>query len=53
MNDKLDKALNHLNTILPLKKRQDECPPEVREIFTLPEARQFASRFFAPFCSER
>lgn len=32
MNDKLENALKHLNTILPLKKSQDKCPPEVKEL---------------------
>ena len=32
MNEKLEKALTHLNTILPLKQSQDKCEPEVKEL---------------------
>ena len=32
MNNKLENALNRLNTILPLKKSQDKCPPEIKEL---------------------
>lgn len=32
MNTKLDKALNRLTSILPLKRRQDECSDQIREL---------------------
>lgn len=32
MNAKLDKALNRLTSILPLKERQDECSSQIREL---------------------
>ncbi len=32
MNDKLENALKRLNIILPLKKSQDRCDPEVKEL---------------------
>lgn len=32
MNNKLENALNRLNTILPLKKNQDKCSPEIKEV---------------------
>jgi mercuric reductase len=32
MNDKLEKALTRLNSILPLKRSQDSCAPQVREL---------------------
>lgn len=32
MNTKLDKALNRLTSILPLKRRQDKCSDQIREL---------------------
>lgn len=32
MNNKLENALKRLNAILPLKKSQDKCAPEVKEL---------------------
>ncbi|MCB0196333.1 MAG: alkylmercury lyase family protein [Anaerolineae bacterium] len=32
MNNKLENALNHLNSILPLKQSQEACAPEVKEL---------------------
>lgn len=32
MNNKLENALNRLNLILPLKKNQDKCSPEIKEV---------------------
>ena len=32
MNNKLEKALKRLNDILPLKKSQDKCAPEIKEL---------------------
>lgn len=32
MNNKLENALKRLNDILPLKKSQDECAPEIKEL---------------------
>lgn len=32
MNNKLENALNRLNDILPLKKSQDKCAPQIKEL---------------------
>lgn len=32
MNNKLENALKRLNGILPLKKSQDKCAPEIKEL---------------------
>ncbi|MCB0213304.1 MAG: hypothetical protein KDJ52_28435 [Anaerolineae bacterium] len=32
MNNKLENALNHLNSILPLKQSQEACAPEIKEL---------------------
>lgn len=32
MNEKLDQALAHLNEILPLKERQENCSPEIKSV---------------------
>lgn len=32
MNEKLEQALERLNSILPLKQSQDECTPEIKEL---------------------
>jgi hypothetical protein len=53
MSTKVQNAVERLNTILPLVKRWHSLEKDNREIFSLPDAIDFAAGYFLPLLTKQ